>query len=146
MAKKQYYTNFNEMIIGIQQDCANAFDDVCEVLCQELDDMIIAYTYGKAEGDYYDRTFEMENGGIVHYKKIGVNNAEFYFDDEPITTIDNPHHNILQEGGTMEDLVDYATFGRVEDMRDYIVKRFPQLYRQAMKGKLQPAMSTFTTD
>lgn len=146
MAKKKYYTSFDEMIIGIRQDCANAFDDVCDVLCQELNDILVGYVYGKEETESYDRTFEMSEGNIVQYKKIGATNAEFYFDNKPIVTIDNPHHNVLQEGGTMEDLVDYATFGRVEDMKAYIVKRFPQLYRKAMKGNLQPAMSTFTID
>lgn len=145
MAKKKYYTSWDEMIIGLNNDCADVFYDVCDVLCSELNDMIIAYTYGKAEGDWYDRTFEMQDGGIVKYKKIGALNAEFYFDDEPIVTIDNPHHNILQEGGTMEQLVDYATFGRVEDMRDYIVKRFPQLYRKALKGNLPAAVSSFNS-
>ena len=146
MANKKYFTSWDEMIIGINNDCANAFDNVCDVLCQELNDMLTAYVYGKEETPTYERTFEMSDGNIVNYKKIGALNAEFYFDQEPIVTIDNPHHNILDEGGTMEQLVDYATFGRVEDMKAYIVKRFPQLYRQAMKGKLQPAMSTFTTD
>ena len=86
----------------------------------------------------------MESGNIVTYRKLGATNAEFYFNQEPIVTIDNPHHNILQEGGTMEQLVDYATFGRVEDMRDYIVKRFPQLYRLAVNGKLPAAVSSFS--
>ena len=135
MAKKQYYTSWEEMIIGIQKDYANAFDRVCEQLCEELNELIIGYTYGKEEKEY-DRTFEMADGDIVHYRKLGTTNAEFYFKDDMITTIDNPHHHILEEGGDMEDLVDYATFGRVEDMRNYIVKRFPQLYRQAMKGNL----------
>lgn len=143
MAKKQYFTSWDEMIIGVQNDLANAFDDVCDVLCVELNDMLISYTYGKEESEWYDRTYEMADGNIVTYRKLGATNAEFYFNQEPIVTIDNPHHNILQEGGTMEQLVDYATFGRVEDMKDYIVKRFPQLYRQAMKGKLKEAVSTF---
>jgi len=145
MAKKQYYTSWDEMIIGIQNDCANAFDDVCDNLCQELNDMLVAYAYNGTP-DYYQRTFEMSDGNIVHYKKTGATNAEFYFKDDMITTIDNPHHHILEEGGTMEQLVDLATYGRVEDMKDYIVKRFPQLYRQAIGGKLGNATSTFTVD
>ena len=136
MANKKYFTSWDEMIIGLTNDAKNVFDDVCEALCVELNDILVAYTYGKPETESYIRTYEMADGNIVSYKKIGALNAEFYFDQEPIVTIDNPHHNILEEGGTMEQLVDYATFGRVEDMRNYIVKRFPQLYRKALKGKL----------
>ena len=39
MAKKQYFTSWDEMIIGVQNDLANAFDDVCDVLCVELNDI-----------------------------------------------------------------------------------------------------------
>ena len=49
MAKKKYYTSFDEMMIGIRQNCENAFDDVCDVLCQELNDMLVGYVYGKEE-------------------------------------------------------------------------------------------------
>lgn len=143
MASKKYFTSWDEMIIGLTSDIRGVFDDVCEVLCQELNDMITAYTYNK-EPKEYDRTFEMSDGDLVRYKKIGSLNAEFYLNDEPITTIDNPHHHILEEGGTMEELVDFATLGRMEDMKDYIVKRFPQLYRKALKGKLGAAVSSFT--
>ena len=141
MAKK-YFTSWDEMIIGLTKDAQGVFDDVCDVLCQELNDMITAYTYQDTPV-YYDRTFEMSDGNLVSYKKLGALNAEFYFNDEPITEIDNPHHHILEQGGTMEELVDFATNGRVEDMKDYIVKRFPQLYRKAMKGKLGNAVTTF---
>lgn len=142
MAKK-YFTSWDEMIIGLTKDAQGVFDDVCEVLCQELNDMITAYTY-QDEPVYYDRTFEMSDGNLVSYKKKGKLNAEFYFNDKPITEIDNPHHHVLEQGGTMEELVDLATNGRVEDMKNYIVKRFPQLYRKALKGKLGNAVSTFS--
>lgn len=144
MANKKYYTSWDEMIIGINKSCSDAFDDVCEALCVELNDLLTSYVYGKNYmPTWYDRTYEMADGNIVNYKKIGATNAEFYFDQEPIVTIDNPHHNVLDEGGTMEDLVDYATFGRVEDMKNYIVKRFPQLYRLAMRGKLGNVTTSF---
>ena len=98
--------------------------------------MLAHYVYEIKTPDVYDRTYEMANEHIVKYKKKGKLNAEFYFDDKLITEIDNPHHHILEEDGTMEELVDLATWGRLEDMRDFIVKRFPQLYRKAMKGDL----------
>ena len=145
MAKKKYFTSWDEMIIGIREDCEGVFDEVCEALCVELNDMITAYTY-QDEPEFYDRQFEMDGstGELVKYKKIGNLNAEFYFDDEPIATVDNPHHHIIEQGGTMEELVDLATWGRVEDIKAYIVKRFPQLYRKALKGDLPAAVSSFT--
>lgn len=137
MAKRKYFTSYDEMIVGIRADLADKFDLVCDTLCEELNDLLAYYVYEikKPEKNGYDRTYEMDNH-IVKYKKKGLLNAEFYFDDKLITEIDNPHHHILEEGGTMEELVDLATWGRLEDMRDYIVKRFPQLYRKAMKGNL----------
>lgn len=132
MAKKKYYTSWDEMVIGIRKDCAEYFDEVCEELVEELNDLVDAYIYGKPETENYDRTYEMSDN-IVSYKKIGEYNAEFYFNQEPITTIDNPYHNALAEGYTMDEMFDFASFGRLEDMRDYIVKRFPQLYRLKMK-------------
>lgn len=133
MAK--YYTSWDEMIIGIQSDLAGVFDSVCDKLCEEVNDLLSYYIYQqKPETDSYYRTYEMD--GLVTYKKTGSLNAEFYYDDKLITTIDNPYHNMLEQGGTMQDMVDVASWGREEDIRAYIAKRFPQLYRLAMKGKL----------
>lgn len=133
MAK--YYTSWNEMIIGIQSDLVGAFDLVCNKLCEEVNDLLSYYIYQqKPETDSYHRTYEMD--GLVTYKKMGSLNAEFYYNDKLITTIDNPYHNMLEQGGTMQDMVNVASWGREEDIRAYIAKRFPQLYRLAMKGKL----------
>ena len=147
MAKKQYYTSWDELVVGIQKDCANAFDDVCGVLRQELNDMLVSYTYD-GNPEYYQRTYEMTDNEIVKCKKQGKTNAEFYFDESVIDSnyINNPEHHALEQGMTMEEMVDLATFGRVEDMKTYAAKRFPQLYRKAMKGNLDGATSTFTED
>lgn len=130
---RKYYTSFDEMIIGIRKDLEVVFDVVCKELCEELNDLLFYYIYEqKAENvDVYKRTFQMT--GIVDYKKIGSLNAEFYYDERLITTIDNPFHNMLEQGGTMEQMVDVASWGRDEDIRAYIVKRFPQLCRIHMK-------------
>ena len=101
---------------------------------EELEDLIVGYIYSKPETDTYMRTYEMAEKGLVTYKKLGKLNAEFYFDGKHIVTIDNPYHNVLDEGGTLEEMVDIASYGRVEDMRTYLVKRFPQLYRQYVKN------------
>ena len=132
MAKKKYYTSWDEMIIGLSKGCEEIFDLVCETLVEEINDLLDVYIYGKPETDSYDRTYEMSDG-LTRYKKIGSFNAEFYFDSKPIVTIDNPYHNLLEEGGTMDEMVDLASFGRLEDIKAYIVKRFPQLYRKYMK-------------
>jgi hypothetical protein len=124
------------MIVGIRADLVDKFDLVCDKLCEELNDLLTHYVYEIKKPEEYYRTYEMDDNHIVKYKKIGLLNAKFYFDDKLITEIDNPYHHILEEGGTMEELVDLATWGRLEDMKDFIVKRFPQLYRKAMKGNL----------
>lgn len=135
MASKKYFTSWDEMIIGINKGCIEVFDLVCDALVEELNEVLIYWVYeNKHEGEFYQRTFEMSDG-LVKCKKSGMN-AEFYFDEKPIVTIENPYHNILEEGGTMDELVDLATFGRLEDIRAYIVKRFPQLYRQYAKELL----------
>ena len=134
MAKKKYYTSFDELVIGLTNDCAQIFDLVCEQLREELEDLIVGYIYSKPETDTYMRTYEMAEKGLVTYKKLGKLNAEFYFDGKHIVTIDNPYHNVLDEGGTLEEMVDIASYGRIEDMRVYLVKRFPQLYRQYIKN------------
>lgn len=134
MAKKKYYTSFDELVIGLTNDCAQIFDLVCEQLKEELEDLIVGYIYSKPETDTYMRTYEMAEKGLFTYKKLGKLNAEFYFDGKHIVTIDNPYHNVLDEGGTLEEMVDIASYGRVEDMRAYLVKRFPQLYRQYIKN------------
>ena len=132
MAKKQYYTSWDEMIIGIQNDCADIFDEVCEDLCAEANDLLTYYIYAqKAEVPSYQRTYEMD--GLITYKKIGALNAEFYYNEKLITTIDNPYHNVLEEGGSIEEMVDMASWGRDEDIRAFIAKRFPQMYREKAK-------------
>lgn len=132
MAKK-YYTSFDELIIGLTDKCEKVFDSVCEQLRKELEDLIVGYIYNKSESDTYMRTYEMAEKGLVTYRKLGKLNAEFYFDGKYITTIDNPYHNVLDEGGTLEEMVDIASYGRIEDMKMYLVKRFPQLCRQYLK-------------
>lgn len=134
MAKKKYYTSFDELVIGLTNDCAQIFDLVCEQLREELEDLIVGYIYSKPETDTYMRTYEMAEKGLVTYKKLGKLNAEFYFDGKHIVTIDNPYHNVLDEGETLEKMVDIASYGRIEDMKTYLVKRFPQLYRQYVKN------------
>ena len=109
MAKRKYFTSYDEMIVGIRADLADKFDLVCDTLCEELNDLLAHYVYEIKTPDVYDRTYEMANEHIVKYKKKGKLNAEFYFDDKLITEIDNPHHHILEEDGTMEELVDLAT-------------------------------------
>lgn len=135
MAKKKYFTSWDEMIVGIRDDLTEYFDEVCEELCQELNEMVDVYIYiNKPESENYDRTYEMSDG-IVSWKKLGATNAEFYFNQKPIVTIDNPYHHALEEGATMDEMFDLASWGRLEDMRAYIVKRFPQLYRAKLYGK-----------
>ena len=87
---------------------------------EELEDLIVGYIYSKPETDTYMRTYEMSEKGLVTYKKLGKLNAEFYFDGKHIVTIDNPYHNVLDEGGTLEEMVDIASYGRIEDMRAYL--------------------------
>ena len=133
MAKKKYYTSWDEMIIGLNEDCANAFDTVCDQLVEEIQDMIDYWVYQVKPEKTYQRTYELSDN-IVRCKKNGLN-AEFYLDDEPVVTVYNPYHHVLEEGGTMEDMVDVASNGRMEDIRAFVAKRFPQLYRKAMKGQ-----------
>ena len=135
MAKRKYYTSWNEMIIGIESDMADVFGLVCERLCEEVNDLLSYYIYvQKPEKDSYQRTYEMD--GLLTYKRIGNLNAEFYYNDKLIETIDNPYHNVLDEGGTIEEMVDVASWGREEDIRDFIVREFPKLYRKAINGNL----------
>jgi hypothetical protein len=132
MAKKKYFTSWDEMIIGIREDSARIFDEVCEELCEEANDLLSYYIYEqKAEMPSYQRTYEMD--GLISYKKIGALNAEFYYNEKLIETIDDPYHNVLEEGGTIEQMVDVASWGREEDIRAFIAKRFPQMYREKAK-------------
>jgi hypothetical protein len=132
MAKKKYFTSWDEMIIGIREDSARIFDEVCEELCEEANDLLSYYIYEqKAEVPSYQRTYEMD--GLISYKKIGALNAEFYYNEKLIETIDDPYHNVLEEGGTIEQMVDVASWGREEDIRAFIAKRFPQMYREKAK-------------
>jgi hypothetical protein len=132
MAKKKYFTSWDEMIIGIREDSSHIFDEVCEELCEEANDLLSYYIYEqKAEVPSYQRTYEMD--GLISYKKIGALNAEFYYNEKLIETIDNPYHNVLEEGGTIEQMVDVASWGREEDIRAFIAKRFPQMYREKAK-------------
>lgn len=134
MAKKQYYTSFDELMVGLNSDLADKFDLVCDKLVDEIQDMIDYWVYQAKPEQTYMRTYELSDN-IVRCKKNGLN-AEFYLDDKPIVTIDNPYHHVLEEGGTMEEMVDVASFGRMEDIKAFVAKRFPQLYREAINGKL----------
>ena len=71
MAKKKYYTSFDELVIGLTNNCVQIFDLVCEQLKEELEDLIVGYIYSKPETDTYMRTYEMAEKGLVTYKKLG---------------------------------------------------------------------------
>ena len=132
MAKKKYYRNFNELMVGIYEGCQEAFNDTCEQLREDVEDLVSdVYIYGKPE-QTYDRTFEMESG-IVDVEIDGLN-AEIVFNDDPIETIDNPHHHALEQGETMEGLVDLATGGRLQDIKNYVYNKFPKIFRDKMKN------------
>lgn len=134
MGKKKYFRSYDELVFGVYEDCKQAFHETAEQLRDDVKSLIDVYIYSKPEMPSYERTFEMEEDDMVQLNINGLN-ASINFSELPIETVDNPHHHILEEGGTMDDLVNLATGERLEDIKDYVYKNLPKIYRSKMNNR-----------
>lgn len=143
---KGYFTDWESMIMAIREGCEEAFKEACEELCQEANERIRGGIYGNLHSGSYDdfRTYELAD---VEYLKCNFSGTYcwFTFNDKEFMslTIDNPvHHGLSDDKGNgysadgfMWKIIDTNHDNVMNDVRDYIQKEFPKIYRKCCKDR-----------
>ena len=146
---KGYFTDWEEMVVALKKGLTVAFQEACQELCDEANKRIRGGIYGNLHGGTYDefRTYELAD---VEYLKPNFSGTYcwFTFNDKEFMslTIDNPEHHALSDDsgngydvdGFMWNIINPNHEQFMDDVRDYIQKEFPKIYRKyCKKNKIQ---------
>ena len=146
-----YYTDWQEMLIGMQKGLERAFKDTCEEICKECNKIIAESIYSTYQPMDYDRTYEMFNK-MEHHLTYDIQGLEcqFLYDNKEFEklTIDSvgnhlsdsddlAHHALSDDSGNgydvqgfMDDIISPIHNNFMEDARYYIQKNFQTIYRK----------------
>ena len=140
---KGYYNDWESMVVGIQVGLQEAFRMACEEICEGADELIRGAIYSNNMGETYEpfRTYEM---GAISYLQPHISGTYCYFtfDNQDILslTVENPPHHGLENydpnSFIVEIINDHDKKDFVDEVRDYIQKEFPNVYRECCR-KLQ---------
>lgn len=135
-----YYNDWDSMIQGIKVGLQKAFNEACEKICEGADELIRGAIYSNNMGITYEpfRTYEM---GAISYLTPHISGTECYFsfDNKDIMslTVDNPPHHGLEdydpESFMVQIIDDHDNKQFVDEVKDYIQKEFPKVYRECCK-------------
>lgn len=125
-----YYSSWDDMLVGIQKGCQDALEPTAEELLQGVNDLISQIYRSKPRE--YTRTMEIQNS--VTYQ-IGELSITFLFRGESFFTIDTIHHHYLEQGYSVEDMVEsvgeqHALDNLLDDIKSYIQQNFSAIYKR----------------
>ena len=130
-----YSFDWGSWELTLQQGFHEALKDMCQTLCDRVNDMIQSGIYSNTPL-VYERTYEMEKLDYMTYECFGLT-AHFYFDNKEFDTltIDNPPHH--QYNGDAEGFMMYVINPQHDDfmvdVMAYIDNNKARLYRQSCK-------------
>ena len=141
---KGYYNDWESMMQGIKVGLQSAFNEACDIICEGADELVRGAIYSNNMGETYEpfRTYEM---GAINYVTAHISGTECYFafDNQEILSlnVENPPHHGLEDydpESFMIQVINYHDDKQfVEEVRDYIQKEFPKVYRECCrKNKL----------
>lgn len=135
-----YYNDWESMMQGIKIGLQDAFEEACQIICERADELIRGAIYSNNMGETYEpfRTYEM---GAISYLTPHISGTECYFafDNQDIMslTVDNPPHHGLEnydsESFMIQIINDHDDKEFVNEVRDYIQKEFPNIYRECCR-------------
>ena len=150
---KGYYSDWYEMINGIQKGCEKAFRKACLELCDKANDLIRSGIYEKGEiQGTYDQTLEMSN---IDYLTADISGLEcqFLYNNQEFATLsidsvgnhvsdsyNMAHHALSSDSGNgydtqkfMDEIISPIHDDFMVDVRYYIQEEFPKIYRKYCK-------------
>ena len=142
---KGYYGDWESMIVGIKKGLQQAFNEACDELCERGNEIIRGAIYSNNMGETYEpfRTYEM---GAISYLTAHISGTECYFafDNKDILSLspsNPPHHAFTNDKGNGYDpesfmiqiIDDHDNKQFVDEVRDYIQKEFPKVYRECCR-------------
>lgn len=140
-----YYNDWESMMQGIKVGLQSAFEEACSIICEGADELIRGAIYSNNMGETYEpfRTYEM---GAIGYLTPHISGTECYFafDNQEILSLskDNPPHHALSddkgngydpESFMIQIIDDHDDKEFVNEVRDYIQKEFPKIYRECCR-------------
>lgn len=130
-----YFTDMESLVIGIDEGLKKAFIMTCEQLVEGIKDWCDVDIYSKEESDRYTpRTGEFRESwdyDIITVSK-GLQEAQFVVRESAFKTVDNPFHNVIEQGGLGDDMRQ-VVFAQNKDLKDdielWIRDNFEKKYR-----------------